>query len=108
MDRGLIEVMGRSPGRLEAAAVGERFFHPLSALVLRAGDPARDPAAGQPNLSLTSTQSNGMDSPSPRHLSARLKVRTTVNSERESTHEAYAHWGRLGQERVSGPWRRLP
>lgn len=34
-------------------------------------------------------------------LSARLKVRTTVNSEKESTHEAYAHWGRLGQERVS-------
>ena len=25
-------------------------------------------------------------------LSARLKVRTTVNSEKESSHEAYAHW----------------
>ncbi|WP_224789739.1 hypothetical protein, partial [Pseudomonas fluorescens] len=30
-------------------------------------------------------------------LSARLKVRTTVNREKESTHEAYAHWGRPGQ-----------
>jgi len=50
-------------------------------------------------------KSNGMDSPSPRHLSARLKMRTTVNDERESTYEAYAHWGRLGQERVSDPRR---
>jgi SulP family sulfate permease len=40
-------------------------------------------------------------------LSARLKVRTTVNSEKESTHEAYAHWGRPGQERISDPWRGL-
>ena len=40
-------------------------------------------------------------------LSARLKVRTAVIDEKESTHEAYAHRGRPGQERVSDPWRRL-
>jgi hypothetical protein len=28
-------------------------------------------------------------------------MQITVTSEKESTHEAYAHWGRFGQERVS-------
>jgi hypothetical protein len=76
-----------------------RFLHNIkSKLVFTQSRPE---ATGQ-----KATQSNGMDSSSPkRHLGAKLEVSSTSEQKEGVHHEDYPRWGRFGKECISGAWR---